>query len=221
MPRPPKKPRNKNNKPKHKQKAIEVANSSPIGSVASASPLPNSEKANTTIKAKITSERKFHLKEPRISEGENYNPYKRLFDYDQVCDFFGLDNPYHQFGNHSHPEVIAIINHPCRGCPHLYLAYTPDQYSPTKHKEPTPKFGDVGLNVATPYTASPEEKLGYVMPKPLCLAIPKNSYRNRTNGQMVVDYRETWSRCPLYGVRSIGEVLTQLQEQIDQLKVSR
>jgi len=125
----------------------------------------------------------------------------------------------------THPEALALLHHPCRGCPHLYVAYTPDQYAPTKpNPSPSspngPKYDNsTVINVNMPaYSRDPQEKLGYVMPKPLCLAFPKDTQRNRSTGQTFIDYKETWNRCPLYGVKSINEVIETFNKRLEELE---
>lgn len=141
--------------------------------------------------------------------------FGRLHEHDPVADFFQLDSPHCQLTPDTHPEISALINHPCRGCPHLTLAYTAgaNKKEAALPPEPAPpKYSNADSQDLTPV-----QKVGSAMPKPLCTAYPQ-CHRDTVTGRVSVSYKETWYRCPLYGISYINSVVQNLQRQINDLR---
>ena len=80
-----------------------------------------------------------------------------------------------------------LLNHACRKCPHLALIHPPAPFG-------------------TPPGALP------TMPWPACLVAPV--CRTNPDGTITRQHRETWERCPLYGVKSVIELLQSLESRL-------
>jgi len=143
--------------------------------------------------------------------------FARVHIYDPIADFYGLDNP-HQAHQAQFDEVArTMILHPCRGCPHLRIGYvpirTPEDVPPSEPKSRI-SYG----NALVTQTMTPEEKRYTTLPRPFC-TIAAETRRDPSTGQVVLmTQRETWQRCPLYGISDMASLVRDLHDRIDDLE---
>jgi len=150
--------------------------------------------------------------------------FQKLYEHDPIANFFNLDQTT-DVGPHSHPAIITLLNHPCRGCPHLQLGYRPDVLRPkaeetTKTKSTDRRergFTNQNIMDVDIKKLAPEEKVGSVLPTPMCSAQPI-SHRDPYTQQIHVTYRETWYRCPLYGIGYVSDHIHSLLNQVSSLQ---
>lgn len=146
---------------------------------------------------------------------ERMAKFTKLYEYDPVADFFQLGTAQCPITPHAHPEIIALIDHPCRGCLHLTLTYTAG-HNPPPDIPPEPAKSTTRFAPSESQDLTPLQKVGSTLPKPLCTACPE-CRRDGITGQISVHYKETWYRCPLYGVGYVQEALGKVQKQIDDI----
>jgi len=143
--------------------------------------------------------------------------FGRLYPYDPIADFYYLDFAERRPSPRSDAATLAMLFHPCRGCPHLKLGYV--DVGTVVSESPVTRDGRVAYgNSLLAQSLTPTQKLGTALPRPLCTIGIESRRDPRTGAIVEMAQRETWKRCPCYGITDIAVLLRDQQSQIDELR---
>lgn len=154
---------------------------------------------------------------------ERLAKFTKLFAYDPVADFFKLGQRDSTVDPNSPPDALALVNHPCRGCPHLLLAYTNNPTHNVVETTPSSKpgmYSNANSMNCVASTIRPQPTADVyrsTLPSPLCSA-QCDSHKNPNTGEISIKYKETWHRCPMYGITYVNDYIVSMQNKIAHLE---